>query len=63
MLFVIGAIDGTHVRASVPKKMEVVFRGRKSHATQNVMTTIDFDLWFTFMMVGWEGTTHDALIL
>jgi hypothetical protein len=40
-----------------------VFRGRKSHPTQNVMTFVDFDLRFTFVMADWEGTTHDTLIL
>jgi hypothetical protein len=27
------------------------------------MATIDFDLRFTFVVAGWEGTAHDALIL
>ena len=27
------------------------------------MTTIDFDLWFTYVLVGWEGTPLDALVL
>jgi hypothetical protein len=27
------------------------------------MAVVDFDLRFTFVMVGWEGSTHDALIL
>jgi hypothetical protein len=43
--------------------MEAAFRGRKSHSTQNVMAAVDFDLRFTFVMAGWEGTTHDVLIL
>jgi hypothetical protein len=43
--------------------MEVAFHGWKSHPTQNVMAAIDFNLWFTFVMADWEGTTHDALIL
>jgi hypothetical protein len=43
--------------------MEAAFRGRKSHPSQNVMAAIDFDLQFTFVMAGWEGTSHDALIL
>jgi hypothetical protein len=30
---------------------------------KNVMAAIDFDIRFTFMMVGWEGTTYNALIL
>jgi hypothetical protein len=43
--------------------MEPSFRGRKSYTTQNVMAAVDFDLRFTFVLAGWEGTTHDALIL
>jgi hypothetical protein len=43
--------------------MEVLFRGRKSHPTQNVLAAVDFDLRFTFVIAGWEGTSHDALIL
>jgi hypothetical protein len=58
-----GAIDGTHIRASVQKNIEPSFRGRKSHATQNVMATIDFDLRFTYVLVGWEGIAHDAVVL
>jgi hypothetical protein len=51
------------VRASVTKEMEASFRGRKSHPTQNVMAAVDFDHRFTFVLAGWEGTAHDALIL
>jgi hypothetical protein len=43
--------------------MKAPFRGRRSYPTQNVMVTIDFDLRFTFVVAGWEGTAHDALIL
>jgi hypothetical protein len=28
-----------------------------------VKEVVDFDLRFTYVMVGWEGTTHDALVL
>ncbi|WVZ90484.1 LOW QUALITY PROTEIN: hypothetical protein U9M48_036782 [Paspalum notatum var. saurae] len=59
----IGAIDGTHERASVPRDIEHAFRGRKSYATQNVMAAVDFDLRFTYVLAGWEGTAHDALVL
>ncbi|XP_015612739.1 uncharacterized protein [Oryza sativa Japonica Group] len=59
----IGAIDGTHIRASVRKNVESSFRGRKSHATQNVMAAVDFDLRFTYVLAGWEGTAHDAVVL
>jgi hypothetical protein len=43
--------------------MEPLFCGRKTYATQNVMACVDFDLWFTYVLAGWEGTTHDALVL
>ncbi|XP_071681217.1 protein ALP1-like [Lolium perenne] len=59
----IGAIDGTHVRASVTKDLEASFRGRKTNTTQNVMAAVDFDLRFTYVLAGWEGTAHDALVL
>jgi hypothetical protein len=39
------------------------FRGRKSHATHNVMAVVDFDLRFTYVMAGWEGIAHDAIVL
>jgi hypothetical protein len=40
--------------------MEYLFHGRKSHATQNIMGVVD---WFTYVLAGWEGTTHDTLVL
>jgi hypothetical protein len=43
--------------------METSFHGRKNHTTQNIMTAVDFDLQFTFVLDGWEGNTHDALVL
>ena len=43
--------------------MEAAFRGRKKYTTQNVMAAVDFDLRFTYVLAGWEGTAHDALVL
>ncbi|CAD6203718.1 unnamed protein product [Miscanthus lutarioriparius] len=54
----IGAIDGTHIRASVPKSREAAFRGRKSSTTQNVLAAVDFDLRFTYVLAGWEGSAY-----
>jgi hypothetical protein len=51
------------VRASVPKDMEDAFRGRKTYTTQNVMAAVDFDLRFTYVLAGWEGSAHDACVL
>ncbi|CAI9269594.1 unnamed protein product [Lactuca saligna] len=58
----IGAIDGTHVRALVRQHEEAKYIGRKGYATQNIMDVCDFNMCFTFVWVGWEGTAHDTRI-
>ena len=37
--------------------------GRKHTTTQNVLAAVDFDMRFTYVLAGWEGSTHDARIL
>ncbi|XP_034601156.1 protein ALP1-like [Setaria viridis] len=59
----VGAIDGTHVYAGVPAKIQAAFRGRKHYPTQNVLADVDFDLKFTYVLAGWEGSAHDATVL
>ncbi|XP_040943430.1 uncharacterized protein [Gossypium hirsutum] len=59
----IGALDGTHIRASVPLSMQGRFRSRKEGMTQNVLATITFDLKFAYVLAGWEGSAHDSRIL
>jgi hypothetical protein len=43
--------------------MQVAFRGCKGSTTQNVMVVVDFDMKFTYVLAGSEGSAHDALIL
>jgi hypothetical protein len=43
--------------------MEDAFCGRKTYATQNVVAAVHFDLRLTYVLVGWEGSTHDACVL
>jgi hypothetical protein len=59
----VGAIHGTHIHTRVPKHMQAAFRGRKHCTTQNVLAVVDFDLKFTYVLAGWEGSAYDALIL
>jgi len=47
----------------VPAKIQAAFRGRKNHPTQNLLAAVDFDLKFTYVLAGWEGSAHDATIL
>ncbi|KAL2347776.1 hypothetical protein Fmac_001776 [Flemingia macrophylla] len=59
----LGAIDGTHVRVKVPRSDAPCFRGREDWPTQSVFAACDFDMKFTYVLGGWEGTTYDSRIL
>ena len=39
------------------------FYGRKGYPTQNVLAAIDFDLKFTYVLMGWERLAHDLIFL
>nr|KAJ0201966.1 hypothetical protein LSAT_V11C600322020 [Lactuca sativa] len=58
----IGAIDGTHVKASVPQHDQIKLIGQKNCVTQNIMAACDFNMHFTFAWAGWEGTAYDTRI-
>ncbi|KAF7822113.1 protein ALP1-like [Senna tora] len=58
----VGAIDGTHISARVPVDKQIQYRGKKVDSTQNIMCACSFDMRFTFVMTGWEGTTNDSRI-
>ncbi|XP_014503249.1 protein ALP1-like [Vigna radiata var. radiata] len=59
----LGVIDVTHIRVRVPREDAPRFRGRKDWPTQNVFAACDFDMKFTYVLAGWEGTTSDFRIL
>ncbi|KAK6142278.1 hypothetical protein DH2020_022626 [Rehmannia glutinosa] len=59
----VGAIDGTLVSAWAPAKRHNAFRSRKSEIAQNVLAVCDFDLMFTYVLAGWEGSANDARVL
>ena len=39
------------------------YRGRKEYITQNVLAACDFDIRFTYVLPGWEGTIFDSKII
>jgi hypothetical protein len=43
--------------------MQDRFRGRKHYPTQNILAAVDFDLKFTYVLAGWEGSAHDSFVL
>ncbi|XP_057450806.1 protein ANTAGONIST OF LIKE HETEROCHROMATIN PROTEIN 1-like isoform X1 [Lotus japonicus] len=58
----VGAIDGTHISACIPKDEQIPYCGRKIDPTINMMCCCSFDMKFTFVMAGWEGTANDSRI-
>ena len=58
-----GSIDGTNVRAFVPIQIQGRFRGQKDGTAQNVLATSTFNLIFTYVLVGCEGSAHDSRVL
>ncbi|KAF3681648.1 putative ripening-related protein 6-like [Capsicum annuum] len=63
VLSLVYSIDGKHVLASVPIEQQNRFRNRKGTTTQNVLAAINFNLKFTYVLAGWEGSAHDSRIL
>jgi hypothetical protein len=58
----IGAIDGTHVKIIVPSEHQIPYTNRKGYTSTNVMAVCDFNMCFTFVLTGWEGSAHDTRI-
>ena len=47
----------------MPPEIQGRFRGHKDGTTQNVLAAISFDLKFTYVLAGWEGSAHDSRVL
>ncbi|XP_056692169.1 uncharacterized protein [Spinacia oleracea] len=58
----VGCIDGTHIAACIPEPLQMPYRGRKGLPTFNVLAACDFDMCFTFVSAGWEGSAHDTRV-
>ncbi|XP_075521499.1 uncharacterized protein LOC142554714 [Primulina tabacum] len=59
----IGAIDGTHIPATVFGHDTNNYRNRHGTISQNVLAACNFDLEFIYVLSGWEGSAHDSNIL
>ncbi|XP_059627698.1 uncharacterized protein LOC132270539 [Cornus florida] len=59
----VGTIDGTHVRVRVPTEDAPRYRGRTNFPTTNVLAACSFDLRFTYVLPGWEGTVSDSRVI
>ena len=56
----IGALDGSHIPVVPSAQVASAFRNRKGFLSQNCLFACDFDLLFTYVLTGWEGSTSDA---
>ena len=59
----VGAIDRTHIPIFVALEKHSPFRNRKGTLSINMMVACDFDLNFTFISSGWEGSARDSRFL
>ncbi|KAI7933819.1 hypothetical protein MJO29_016657 [Puccinia striiformis f. sp. tritici] len=59
----LGAMDGCHVTAFVPEHLAGPYHNQKGMLAQNVLGVVDFNMKFTYLMVGWEGLAHDSKVL
>lgn len=58
----VGAIDGSHFFAHVTDERQGKFRNHYGDLTQNVLAVVDFNMNFTYLLAGWEGTAHDMRV-
>lgn len=58
----IGAIDGSHIEATVPANLSASCRNRKGDITQNVLAACSFNMQFVYVLPGWEGSAADSMI-
>ncbi|KAL5527937.1 hypothetical protein ACEPAG_6738 [Sanghuangporus baumii] len=58
----LGALDGTHIYAHVAPENHARYCNRKGTLTQNVLAACTFDLRFSYVLAGWEGSAHDGRV-
>jgi hypothetical protein len=60
--FALGALDGSHIHAAPPLYLRPLCRNRKGFYSQNCLFGCTFDLMFSYVLTGWEGSASDARI-
>ncbi|PLW28968.1 hypothetical protein PCANC_23315 [Puccinia coronata f. sp. avenae] len=54
----IGEVDGSHIPVYVEDQTRYI--NCKGHPSQNILAVCNFNMEFTFVMPGWEGSAHDG---
>ena len=58
----LGAIDGSHIHISPPATLQNLYQNRKGFLSQNCLFICNFDMLFTYIISGWEGSATDARV-
>lgn len=58
----IGTIDGVHTLVSPPKSEHAKCHNRKGQLSLNHLAACDFNMWFTYVLSGWEGSVADGFL-
>jgi hypothetical protein len=58
----LGAIDGSHIPLSPPTALQSLYRNRKGFVSQNCLFICNFDMFFTYILTGWEGSATDSRV-
>ncbi|XBI05833.1 hypothetical protein VPH35_133935 [Triticum aestivum] len=59
----LGAIDGIHIEAKIRLDKKTPYRNRHGYPSQNVMAAVSFDMTFSYVAAGWEGSASDQAVL
>ncbi|KAJ9556527.1 hypothetical protein OSB04_011141 [Centaurea solstitialis] len=58
----LGAIDGTYTEVTVPESDKPRYRTRKEHIAINVLGACTWDMKFSYILSGWEGSATDSRV-
>ena len=56
-------MSGCHVPANFPENLAGPYCNWKGGTSQNVLEVVDFNMRFTYIMTGWEGSAHNSRVL
>ena len=59
----IGTLDSTHIPVFIRAMSAPTYRNRKGFLTQNVLGVCTFNLQFSHVYAGWEGSANDQAVL
>lgn len=59
----VGALGGTHISLGTEEQDLTVWRNENGEVSQNVLAVVNFNMRFTYVLAGWEGSARDGRVL